>query len=144
MTARQTSAHLNSGAIHLLRALRRIDRDAGISAARLSALSVVVFGGPVTMGELAAAEDVTGPTMTRIVDALQEAGLVRRRIRGGQGRPVEVSATAKGARLMHRAAERRLATVDAALAKLPAADRQRLAAAAPLLDRLAALVRDGQ
>ena len=90
------------------------------------------------MGALAAAEDVAAPTMTRIVDALQDAGLVRRRVRPGPGRPVEVSATAKGDRLMRRAADRRLDAIVTALQRLSDADRRRLATAAPVLDRLAA------
>jgi DNA-binding MarR family transcriptional regulator len=138
MDEREIAGHLNSGAIHVLRALRRVDRQAGITAARLSALSVLVFGGPCTMGVLAAAEDVAGPTMTRIVDALEEARLVRRRVLAGAGRPVEVSATAKGDRLMRRAADRRLDALITAMGTLSDADRRRLAGAAPILDRVAA------
>jgi DNA-binding MarR family transcriptional regulator len=138
---RETAAHLNSGAIHVLRALRRVDRLAGLPAARLSALSVLVFGGPCSMGGLAAAEGVTAPTMTRIVDGLEAGGLARRRARPGPGRPVEVSATPKGERLMRRAADRRLDAITAALEQLPATDRRRLQAAAPALDRLAAALR---
>ena len=65
---------LHSAAIHLLRKLRREDAASGLNAPRLSALSVVVFAGPVTLGELAGAEQVRPPTMTRIVDALAEQG----------------------------------------------------------------------
>jgi DNA-binding MarR family transcriptional regulator len=138
MDERETARRINSGAIHVLRALRRVDRQAEITAARLSALSVLVFGGPCTMGALAAAEDVAGPTMTRIVDALEAAGLVRRRVLPGAGRPVEVSPTAKGDRLMRRAADRRLDALTIAMAGLSASDRRRLESAAPVLDRLAA------
>jgi DNA-binding MarR family transcriptional regulator len=138
MDEREIARHLNSGAIHVLRALRRVDRRAEITSARLSALSVLVFGGPCTMGALAAAEDVAGPTMTRIVDALEQARLVRRRVLPGAGRPVEVSATAKGDRLMRRAADRRLDALISAMATLSEADRRRLAGAAPILDRVAA------
>jgi len=55
---------INSGAIHLLRGMREVDRQAGLTPARLSALSVVVFGGPRTLGRLAEIEGVAGPTMT--------------------------------------------------------------------------------
>jgi DNA-binding MarR family transcriptional regulator len=138
MDERESARQINSGAIHMLRAMRRVDREAGLPSARLSALSVLVFAGPCTMGGLAAAEDVTGPTMTRVVDGLEGAGLVRRRVQSGPGRPVEVSATAKGDRLMRRAASRRLDAIVAAMHELSAADQRRLAAAAPVLDRLAA------
>ena len=51
--AERTADRLHSAAIHLLRRLRREDAATGLSAPRLSALSVVVFGGPLTLGELA-------------------------------------------------------------------------------------------
>src|SRR6476661_10655355 len=76
--AASTAIRLHSAAIHLLRRLRREDDASGLSAPRLSALSVVVFGGPLTLGALAAAEQVRPPTMTRIVSALEAAGLVQR------------------------------------------------------------------
>jgi DNA-binding MarR family transcriptional regulator len=138
---RETARQVNSGAIHVLRALRRVDRDAELPSARLSALSVLVFGGPCSMGQLAAAEDVAGPTMTRIVDGLEASGLVRRRVQPGPGRPVEVSPTAKGERLMRRAAGRRLDAVVAAMQQLSVADQRRLAAAGPVLERLAERLR---
>ncbi|MBW3537268.1 MAG: MarR family transcriptional regulator [Actinobacteria bacterium] len=72
----QLAQQLNSVAIHLVRRLRRADESLGITPARLSALSVLVFGGPCTLTELAAAEQVAGPTMSRIVAALEEAPFV--------------------------------------------------------------------
>jgi DNA-binding MarR family transcriptional regulator len=141
MPDRQTAGLINSGAIHVLRALRIVDRQAGLTAARLSALSVLVFGGPHSLGALAAAEDVTSPTMTRIVDGLERDGLARRKVLAGAGRPVEVSATARGRRLMQRAADRRLDAISAALGKLSAADQRRISNAAPVLERLAEQLR---
>ena len=84
MSARKSSRSVeaadrfHSAAIHALRRVRRDDPETGLSAARLSALSVLVFGGPRSLGELAAAEHVRPATMTRIVQALEEDGLVRR------------------------------------------------------------------
>src|ERR1700722_9868817 len=66
---------LHSAAIHWLRRVRKQDVPTGEGPARLSALSVLVFGGPKTLGELAAAEQVKPPTMSRIV-----AGLARSRL----------------------------------------------------------------
>jgi DNA-binding MarR family transcriptional regulator len=143
MDERETARQVNSGAIQILRVVRRVDREAGLTAARLSALSVLVFAGPCSMGQLAHAEDVAGPTMTRLVDALETAGLVKRRVRAGPGRPIEVSATAKGDRLMRRAADRRLDAIVAGLQQLRPADQRQLAAAAPVLDRLAGRLREG-
>jgi DNA-binding MarR family transcriptional regulator len=143
MDEHETATQINSGVIRILRALRRIDRQAELPSARLSALSVLVFDGPRSMGQLATAEDVAGPTMTRIVDGLEASGLVRRRVQSGPGRPVEVSPTARGERLMRRAAGRRLDAIGAAMQQLSAADRRRLVAAGPVLDRLADGLRSG-
>jgi DNA-binding MarR family transcriptional regulator len=133
---------LNSGAIHLLRSLGAVDRLAGLTPARLSALSVIVFGGPQSLGALAAAEGVAGPTMTRIVDGLVAAGLAERRPDPRDGRAVAIAPTAAGESLMHTAADRRIAAIASAISGLPAADRRRIVAAAGLLDRLATAVRD--
>jgi DNA-binding MarR family transcriptional regulator len=99
---------LNSAAIHLLRAAAEQDRAAGVTPARLSALSVVVFGGPLTLGALAEAEHVRPATMSGIVTGLEQAGLVRRRKHGNDGRAVLVEATAAGKRLLSRARAKRI------------------------------------
>jgi DNA-binding MarR family transcriptional regulator len=93
---------LNSVAIHLTRRLRRSDEALGVSSPRLSALSVLVFGGPCTLGELAAAERVTAPTMSRTVAALEADGLVARQPDPDDGRAVRLEATRRGRRLMLR------------------------------------------
>ena len=90
---------LHSAAIHLLRKLRREDAASGLNAPRLSALSVVVFAGPVTLGDLAAAEQVRPPTMTRIVDALAEQRLVVKKKNADDGRSTLIQATAAGKKL---------------------------------------------
>src|SRR5215475_8975886 len=71
---------LHSAAIHLLRLVRGQDAAAGIGPARLSALSVIVFAGPLSLNDLARAEQVRPPTVSRIVDALETEGLARRRV----------------------------------------------------------------
>src|SRR5688500_19372996 len=78
----------HSLAIHLLRRLRREEVKAGLTGPRLSALSVIVFGGPITLVELAAAEQVRPPTMSRLVRALASEGLVRRERDPADGRLV--------------------------------------------------------
>jgi DNA-binding MarR family transcriptional regulator len=137
----QAASALNSGAIHLLRSLAAVDRLAGLTAARLSALSVVVFAGPQSLGALASAERVAGPTMTRIVDGMVAAGLAERRPDPADGRAVLITATAAGDSLMRAAAGRRIAAIAAAIETLPAADQRRIAAAAGLLDQVARAVR---
>jgi DNA-binding MarR family transcriptional regulator len=132
---------LNSGAIHLLRSLAAVDRLAGLTPSRLSALSVVVFAGPQSLGALAASEGVAGPTMTRIVDGLAAQGLVERLPHPTDGRSVAIAATQEGESLMRVAAQRRIAAIATAVGSLPAADQRRLAAAARLLDDLASSIR---
>src|SRR5437588_7367070 len=83
------SDRLHSTAIHLLRRVRKQDVATGEGPARLSALSVLVFGGPKTLGELATAEQVKPPTMSRIV-----AGLARSQL-------VEITADPHDARRLH-------------------------------------------
>lgn len=132
---------LNSGAIHLLRSLAAVDRQAGLTRARLSALSVLVFGGRRTLGDLAAAEGVAGPTMTRIVDGLIAEGLAERRPHPTDGRAVTIAATPTGDALMRAAQQRRIEAIVRALAGLPVPERSALISAAGLLDRLAKAVR---
>lgn len=136
--ARATARELNSGAIHLLRAMGRVDAEAGLTPARLSALSVLVFGGPVPLGRLARIEGVTSPTMTRLVDALEAAGLAVRDAHPDSDRMVLVTATPAGRELMLRAAERRADVIVEAMRGLSPTERGVLRDAAPLLERLAA------
>ena len=82
-TAYRIADLLHSAAIHLLRRVRARDRSMGIGPAQLSALSVLVFAGPRSLGELAEAEQVRPPTMSRIVTGLVRAGLVARQLRQG-------------------------------------------------------------
>jgi DNA-binding MarR family transcriptional regulator len=125
----------HSAAIHALRHVRREDPVTGVPPAQLSALSVLVFGGPRTLGELAAAEQVRPPTMTRIVQALEDDGLVRRERDRADARIHRLSATAKGRRVMQKARERRIANLAALLRRLPPADVARVQQAAELVER---------
>jgi DNA-binding MarR family transcriptional regulator len=138
--SRETAADLNSASIHLLRGLRATDRTSGLTAARLSALSVIVFGGPCPLGRLARAEDVAGPTMTRIVDGLETLGLAERRPHPDAANAVLVAATPEGERVMRAARDARLETIAAALRRLPADQQEAIAGAAPALRALAAEV----
>src|ERR1051325_2417788 len=114
MTASKSNRHLDaadrfhSAAIHALRHVRREDPSSGLSAARLSALSVLVFGGPRTLGELAAAEHVRPATMTRIVQALRQGGPVRREADPADRRVSRLTATPRGERVMWRGRARRV------------------------------------
>ncbi len=126
---------LHSAAIHLLRRVRSSDEDTGLSPARLSLLSVLVFGGSRSrsLGELARAEQVTAPTVTVLVKALERGGYVRRRADPDDGRSWLVSATAKARRVLRRARQARIRNVVGLLGELSARDRL-------ALDRVVALV----
>src|SRR6267143_3416141 len=114
----QIADQLHSAAIHLLRRLRVRDRESGVGPAQLSALSVLVFGGPRSLGELADAEEVRPPTMSRMVAGLQRAGLIRRHATE-DGRRVRLEATAKGKKILWEARKRRVESLAQALALLP-------------------------
>lgn len=111
----QLAQRLHSVAIHVLRRARTSDRESGIGPARLSALSVLVYGGPCTLAELANAEQVSAPTMTRIVQALESDGLARRQTSAEDKRAVILRATKKGEQILERARQRRLSRIEALL-----------------------------
>ena len=136
--APEVADRLHSAAIHLLRRVRTEDDASGLTAPRLSALSVLVFGGPRTLGALAAAEQVRPPTMSAIVAGLVGAGLVAREPDPADRRVVRVRATAEGERLMHEGRRRRTAWLAARLAGLPPDELATLDAAARLIETLSA------
>lgn len=127
---------LHSAAIHLLRRLRRADAASGLPPARLSALSVIVFGGPIRVSDLARAEQVRTPTMTPVVAALEAGGLITREAQAGDARASVLRATAKGRRLMAEGRARRVELLAARLRALPPGDRTVLRRAAGLLRTL--------
>jgi DNA-binding MarR family transcriptional regulator len=131
-----TADRLHSAAIHLLRSLRVEDRASGLSAPRLSALSVIVFGGPIAMSALAAAEQVRPPTISRLVAELERLGLVERDPDPADRRGVKVRATAKGRQLLEEGRRRRVGRLGAALEALPPRERKLLARAAVLIEAL--------
>ena len=103
-----TADRLHSAAIHLLRRVRKEDAIMAEAPARLSALSVLVFGGPMSLGELAAAEQVKPPTMSRVVAGLERNGLVERFADSDDARRVQLCATARGVKLMKQGRRRRI------------------------------------
>ena len=132
-----TADQLHSLAIHLLRKLRREDESSGLNAPRLSALSVIVFGGPVTLGDLAAAEQVRPPTMTRIVNALEELGLVTKTKSSSDARNTHLSATPSGKQLLVEGRQRRVRALARQIAELDPSERKALRDAAEILKSVA-------
>jgi DNA-binding MarR family transcriptional regulator len=121
----EAADRFHSAAIHALRHVRREDPATGLSAARLSALSVLVYGGPRTLGE----------TMTRIVQFLEQDGYVRRESDPADGRVVRVQATAKGKHVMQQGRKRRVQNLADLLGKLSPAEVTRVHEAAELVER---------
>ena len=133
---REVAARLHSSAIRLLRTLRREDDGSGLSAPRLSALSVIVFAGPMSLAGLAAAEQVKPPTMSRIVDALVERGLITRIAKPGDRRSVEIAATREGVQLLDAGRERRVGALVTRLRRLADSERRALARGVEILERV--------
>src|SRR5881275_1175574 len=128
----ETADKLHSAAIHLLRRLRVRDRESGVGPAQLSALSVLVFGGPRSLGELADAEQVRPPTMSRIVAGLERAGLVRRHATE-DGRRVRLEASAKGRKILEAGRQRRVESLAKALASFTDKEQRQLGELTDLL-----------
>jgi DNA-binding MarR family transcriptional regulator len=126
----------HSAAIHLLRLVRTVDDETGLSPSRLSALSVVVFAGPLTLGELAAAERVTPPTMTRLVAALESGGFVRRDPDPKDRRVIRIHATAKGRTLLLKGRRRRVDRLVARMRSLDAKEVRAMGTAAEAIERI--------
>lgn len=127
---------LHSAAIHLLRYLRRADVETGLTAARASVLSVLVFGGPTTIGDLANAEQVSAPTMTKLITSLEGEGLVRRAADERDRRVVRVHATPQAGRILRKGRAARVRVLAATLRTVDAADLATLGRAADILEAL--------
>jgi DNA-binding MarR family transcriptional regulator len=124
---------LHAAAIHLLRRVRRVDLAMGLTPARLSVLSVLVFSGPKTLGELAGIEQVSAPTMTRLVASLEREQLLRRAPDPHDRRVVRVTATPRAGRLMDRGRQARVRDLAHALDTLSADELSVLGRAAEIL-----------
>jgi DNA-binding MarR family transcriptional regulator len=131
----EVANRLHSAAIHLLRHARKQDVLARQGPARLSALSVLVFGGPIALGQLAAAEQVKAPTMSRIVAGLKRSGLAKIETDSKDARRIRVTATAKGKRLLQQARGRRVRLVAETLSWLRESEMEALLRAADLMER---------
>jgi DNA-binding MarR family transcriptional regulator len=132
----ELAARLASLSTVLQRHLSRADAGEGLTRARLSALALLVLGGPRTLGELAAAEHVRPPTMTRLVHAMEADGLVTRRPNPDDARSVVIEATAKGVEQLERGRARQIAPLASSISDLDRAERLQLEDAADLLGQV--------
>ncbi len=130
------SDRLHSAAIHLLRRVRKQDVATGEGPARLSALSVLAFGGAKTLGELAAAEQVKPPTMSRIVAGLARSRLVTITADADDARRMQIRATAKGTRLLQKGRQLRIAYLASHLRSLTPEELVKLGEGVEILQRL--------
>lgn len=135
--AERLADRLHAASIHLLRRLRRQDDASGVTAPHLSALSVLVFGGARTLGDLAAAEQVRPPSMTRIVHNLEREGLVEREPHPDDRRAVRIRATDAGRRILEEGRARRVHSLAGRLRALNADELACLERAAGLLEGVA-------
>jgi DNA-binding MarR family transcriptional regulator len=132
----QLATRLHSAAIRMLRMLRREDESSGLSAPRLSALSVIVFSGPISLAELAAAEQVRPPTMTRLVEALVQDSLVTRTVDERDRRVVRISATEAGKLILEEGRRRRVEALTRRLGGLADSEMRALLRGVELLERV--------
>ena len=131
----ELAARLRLGVTRLARKLRQ-QAEPGITPSMLSALSSAERQGPLTMRELCAAEQVQPPTLTRIVAALVEAGLVAREPDPQDGRVIWVRVTPEGRRLLDRSRRRKEAYLARAIRSMEPRELETLEDAAVLLERL--------
>ena len=127
---------LHSAAIHLLRRVRQQDVSSGVGPAQLSALSVLVFAGPKTLGALAAAEQVKPPTMSRIVAGLKRRRLVEVTRDPHDTRRMHIRSTPKGTRLLQQARLRRIESLAGILSILTSGDLAKVNQAVEILQSL--------
>jgi DNA-binding MarR family transcriptional regulator len=125
---------LHSAAIRLLRRLRLHDKASGIGPAQLSALSVLVFAGrPLSLGELAEAEQVKDPTMSRVVAGMIRLGLAKRHVSKEDRRRLVISATTKGTRVLQEGRQRRVRALSEALEGFSPTEVSQLADSAEMI-----------
>ena len=133
---RAVAERLHGAAIKLIRRLRKSDEASGLAAPKLSALSVLVFGGPHTVKELAAAEQVRAPTMSRLLAELENAGLVQKSKDPEDRRIVRVQATTRGRNLLEAGKSRRLEVLAAQIRSLDVHERRSISTAVKLIELL--------
>lgn len=129
----ETAERLHAAAIRLLRRVRVADVETGLSGPKLSALSVLHFGGAMRLTDLAAAEQVRAPTMSKLVAELEAEGLATKRADASDKRAAKIEVTAKGRALMEEGRRRRLALLREQLGRFTPAELTTLEVAAKLL-----------
>ena len=130
------AARLRLSTTRLARRLRR-EVDTELSLTMSSAIAAINVHGPLTLGELADHERVAPPTITKIVNKLEDKGLVERIIDPSDRRVCRVVTTGQGAAMIEESRQRKNAWLAARLYELDAAGRERLLGAIDILEELA-------
>jgi DNA-binding MarR family transcriptional regulator len=131
----ELAARLRLSVTRLARRLRQ-KSDVEATASQISALATIERLGPLTIGELSAAERVQPPSMTRIVAGLEELALIQRETDERDRRVARVRVTSLGQRLLERSRSKKNAYLAARLGSLSDEERAALAHAADILERL--------
>jgi DNA-binding MarR family transcriptional regulator len=119
----------------MARLLRQQDQS-GFGPTLIAALSTISKDGPITLGELAAREQVAPPTITKVVEKLMASGLVERTADASDRRVSRVAVTRKGARQLDVYRTRRTEWLADRLHSLTDDERQRLDAALDVLEKI--------
>jgi len=127
---------VHSVSLRLLRQVRVVDGMAGLSGPRISLLSVLVFAGPLSIGRLAAIEQISGPAVTKLVDGLARDGLAERIRSEDDRRVVLVKASRTGKKRLEEGRARRVRVMADALEQLGPQERADLQASFKILARL--------
>ncbi|MCA1834478.1 MAG: MarR family winged helix-turn-helix transcriptional regulator [Actinomycetota bacterium] len=134
-TDTELASRLRLAVMRLARRLRQQTADP-VTPSQISALATVEAKGPITLGDLAGLEQVQPPTMTRIVAALEQEGLVVREIDAGDRRIARVSVTPAGHRLLERSRGRKTAYLSHRLKSMSEEERELVERSLPLIERL--------
>jgi DNA-binding MarR family transcriptional regulator len=122
--------------IELTRRTRTQDWASGLTLSRLSALAIIAGGAPVRIGELAARMAVSTPTVSHIIDALDEQGLIARRHDPQDRRVCLVGISPAGRELLAELRTRTTGFLADQIGRLPAEQQAALAHALPALEAL--------
>lgn len=137
-----TAGRLRFAVARMARLLRQQDQS-GFGPTLIAALATVGSHGPITLGDLAAREQVAPPTITKVVEKLVANGLVARSADATDRRISRVAITPKGTRHLQTYRTRRTEWLADRLRDLEPAELARLAAAVDVLERIIAVPEDG-
>src|SRR5438874_2743386 len=137
VTAAQLAEQLRAAINRFGRRLRQTRPVGELTQNQISVLGSLELAGALTPRELSDAERVQPPTMTKVLAKLEERGLIQRTPHPTDGRQVLLSATEAGREVLLEQRRAAAEWLSLRLAALPPDDRETLARAAEILDRIA-------